>query len=61
VQRAFAPTPGEVERARRILAGWDELERRGEAVGVVDGRLVDLPVVQRARAVVEASERRATT
>ena len=58
VQQAFAPTAEEVERARRILAEWDALERRGEAVGIVDGRLVDLPVVQRARAVVDASERR---
>lgn len=60
VERAFAPTSEEVERARRIVAEWAELERRGDAVGVVDGRLVDLPVVLRARAVVDASERRRT-
>ena len=44
------PAVEEVERARRIVAAWDELQARGEAVGVVDGSLVDLPVVLRARA-----------
>jgi citrate lyase beta subunit len=56
VHRALAPGPDEVERARRIVAGWEELQERGAAVGVVDGSLVDLPVVLRARAVIEASE-----
>jgi citrate lyase subunit beta / citryl-CoA lyase len=57
VHRVLAPGPQEVERARRIVAAWEELEARGMAVGVVDGSLVDLPVVLRARAVLEASER----
>ena len=57
VHRALAPTPGEVERARRVLAAWDGIRADGGAVGTVDGTLVDLPVVERARAVVEASER----
>jgi citrate lyase subunit beta / citryl-CoA lyase len=56
VHRALAPSGDEVERARRIMAGWEELQARGDAVGVVDGSLVDLPVAARARAIVEASE-----
>lgn len=60
VHRAFAPTLEEVERARRVLEAWEEISAAGGAVGVVDGMLVDLPVVVRARAVVAADEGRET-
>lgn len=56
VHQGFAPTPEEVERARRVTAAWDEILAGGSAVGVVDGMLVDLPVVERARAVIDSSE-----
>jgi citrate lyase subunit beta/citryl-CoA lyase len=56
VHRALAPGVEEVEQARRVVAAWAELQERGEAVGVVDGSLVDLPVVVQARAIIEASE-----
>ena len=56
VHRALAPSADEVEQAHRVVAAWEELEERGEAVGVVDGSLVDLPVAVRARAIIEASE-----
>lgn len=57
VHRVLAPTADEVARARRVVAAWDELQARGEAVGVVDGVLVDLPVVLRARGIIESDER----
>ncbi|MCC7319679.1 MAG: CoA ester lyase [Rubellimicrobium sp.] len=44
VLRAFAPTPAEVDRARRILAA-------GEGAVRVDGEMVDEPVRIRARAI----------
>lgn len=56
VHQGFAPTPEEVEHARRVTAAWDEILAEGGAVGIVDGMLVDLPVVERARAVIESSE-----
>ena len=60
VHRAFAPGAAELERARRIVVAWDDIQAGGAAVGVVDGSMVDLPVVLRARAVIEASERSET-
>ncbi|MEO5633358.1 CoA ester lyase [Gaiella sp.] len=57
VHLALAPTYEEVECAHRVVAAWDDILAGGAAVGVVDGMLVDLPVVQRARAVIESSER----
>jgi citrate lyase subunit beta/citryl-CoA lyase len=56
VHRAFAPTHEEVEGARRVVAAWDDIVAGGGAVGAVDGMLVDLPVVVRARAVIESSD-----
>jgi citrate lyase subunit beta/citryl-CoA lyase len=56
VHRAFAPTAAEVARARDVVAAWEAIVARGEAVGVVDGALVDLPVARRAEAVIRASE-----
>ena len=56
VHLAFAPSEEEVEHARRVVAAWEDILAGGGAVGVVDGMLVDLPVVERARAVIESSE-----
>jgi citrate lyase subunit beta / citryl-CoA lyase len=56
VRRGFAPTAEELEQARRVVAAWAAIVAEGNAVGVVDGMLVDPPVAERARAVIEASE-----
>jgi citrate lyase subunit beta / citryl-CoA lyase len=51
VNTAFAPTEEEVRRARRILAA----DSGGAAL--VDGEMIDRPVVERARRTVRAAER----
>lgn len=61
VHRALAPTREELEHARRVVAAWEETEAAGEAIAVVDGTLVDLPVAARARAVIAANEGSGTT
>jgi citrate lyase subunit beta/citryl-CoA lyase len=48
VHAAFAPTPAEVDRARRVLEAF---AAAGEGAIRVDGQLVDEPVVARARQV----------
>jgi len=45
-----------VERARRIVAAFDQAEAQGQAALIVDGEMVDYPVVERARRVL-ASQR----
>jgi citrate lyase beta subunit len=57
VHVALAPTATEVEQAREILREWDRMREERRAVGVVDGVLIDLPIVERARAVVNATGR----
>jgi len=51
INDVFSPTPDELERARRIVAAFDASQAAGEAVFRLDGRMVDAPVVLRARRV----------
>lgn len=54
VHRAFAPTPGEREWARRVLAA---IANSGGAAVQVDGRMVDRPVVLQAEAIIALAAR----
>jgi citrate lyase subunit beta/citryl-CoA lyase len=54
--RAFTPTPGEVDRARRLVDAYDAAIARGEAVVAFDGQMVDEPLARHARAVLAAAE-----
>jgi citrate lyase subunit beta/citryl-CoA lyase len=47
---AFAPDEAELEAARRIVAAADEAALQGRGAFVVDGRMVDLPFLKRAQA-----------
>jgi citrate lyase subunit beta/citryl-CoA lyase len=55
--RGFAPTPEEAAQARRVVERFAEAEAEGVAAIVVDGRLVDYPVMMRARRIIDAYER----
>jgi citrate lyase subunit beta/citryl-CoA lyase len=56
VNRLFTPSPEEVEHARRVLAAFQEAEARGSAATSVDGKLVDVPVAERAKRLLELAE-----
>lgn len=47
--RVFLPSEEECERARAIIAAWQEAEAQGKGVVVVDGRLVENLHVDEAR------------
>ena len=48
IHEAFAPTAAEVERARRIVAAYDEAQSKGLGVVSLGSKMIDPPVVQRA-------------
>ncbi|MFV3126789.1 HpcH/HpaI aldolase/citrate lyase family protein [Niveispirillum sp. KHB5.9] len=48
--QVFQPSAAELDLARRVLAAWDNAQAAGAAVTTLDGSMVDLPVVLRARA-----------
>jgi citrate lyase subunit beta/citryl-CoA lyase len=48
----FLPSSEEINAARRLIDAYEKHKTRGVGVFVVEGRMVDAPVVQRARSVV---------
>src|SRR5579862_221181 len=48
IHAAFAPTPGEVEKAQKIVSAFEEAQQRGVAVVSLGSKMIDAPVVQRA-------------
>ncbi len=51
---AFSPEAEEVDRARRLLAAYEEAIARGEAAIAFEGQMVDEPLARQARAVIAA-------
>ena len=54
--RVFAPSEAELELARRQLAAFEETRAKGEAVAVVDGRIVENLHVETAKALIAKAE-----
>jgi citrate lyase subunit beta/citryl-CoA lyase len=48
IHDAFAPTTAEIERARRIVAAYNEAQQKGLGVVSLGSKMIDPPVVQRA-------------
>lgn len=53
----FQPSDEEVASARRVIEGFDEAVKTGRASVQVDGKMVDYPVVERAKRLLARSER----
>lgn len=54
VNRIFTPTTEEIEYARKVVAAFEEAEQSGTAVIQVDGKMVEYPIVKRARELLAA-------
>lgn len=50
INACYSPSAGEIEEARRIVAAYEDAERQGRGSTSLDGRVIDVPVVKRARA-----------
>jgi citrate lyase subunit beta / citryl-CoA lyase len=48
----FRPNPSQIAHARRVLAAYDEALAKGVGAVTVDGRMIDVPIVERARLLV---------
>lgn len=53
IHRAFAPTEAELEKAQKIVAAFQEAEAQGLGVVSLGTKMIDRPVVLRARKLVE--------
>ena len=56
INEGFSPSPEEVEYARRVVAAFEEAERAGRGATSLDGKVIDVPVVRRARGLLEWAE-----
>ncbi|HEX7928555.1 MAG TPA: CoA ester lyase, partial [bacterium] len=52
----FSPNPDEVARAKKIVAAYAEAQKAGRGSFEVDGKMVDIPIVERARMVMQRHE-----
>jgi citrate lyase subunit beta/citryl-CoA lyase len=53
MHEGFSPRPDELDRARRIVMAFHEAERKGLGVVSLGTKMIDPPVVKRARRVVD--------
>ena len=54
---AFAPSASELDRAREIVAAFERAAADGRGVLALDGEMIDLPVVERARQLLSDEKR----
>jgi citrate lyase subunit beta/citryl-CoA lyase len=57
LNECFSPSPAEVAHAERIVAAFEEAERRGRGSTSLEGWVIDVPVVKRARALLDLARR----
>ena len=53
----FRPTDGEIAAARRVMEAARGAEARGVGAFLVDGRMIDIPFIKRAEAILGAARR----
>jgi citrate lyase subunit beta/citryl-CoA lyase len=51
INAAYMPSEEEIEEARRVVATFEEAETQGSGATSLDGKVIDVPVVERARKV----------
>jgi citrate lyase subunit beta/citryl-CoA lyase len=56
IHEAFRPTAAEIEKAQRIVAAFEEAQKKGLAVVSLGSKMIDPPVVQRALKLVERAK-----
>ncbi len=57
INESFSPSAQEIEYARRIVAAYEEAERVGRGSTSLEGKVIDVPVVKRARALLQLAGR----
>lgn len=53
VHRIYTPSNKEIEKSIRVLNAIEEAERNGSGIIALDGKMIDGPIVERARRVIE--------
>ena len=56
VNRAFSPSAQEIQYAKDVFGAIEEAKRQGKGAISLRGKMIDAPIVQRARLVLEAAQ-----
>lgn len=56
IHEAFAPTAAEIEKAGRIVTAFQDAQQKGLGVVSVGSKMIDPPVVERARKLIERAQ-----
>ncbi|RLC47239.1 MAG: citrate lyase ACP [Candidatus Cloacimonadota bacterium] len=56
IHKAFAPTPEEIEKAKKIVLAYESAKKKGLAVISLGSKMIDPPVVKRAIRTVELAK-----
>ena len=56
INATFSPSASEIDYARRVVAAFEEAERAGRGSTSLDGKVIDVPVVKRALALLEVAQ-----
>ena len=56
INEMFSPMPEEVEYARRVVAAFEDAEAQGKGAPSLDGKMIDIPIVKRARSLLAMEE-----
>ncbi|MEG0132959.1 MAG: aldolase/citrate lyase family protein [Clostridium sp.] len=57
IHAVYAPTKEEIVYAERVLDAMEEAEREGKGVFSLDGKMIDAPVINRAKTTVDLSKK----
>lgn len=57
VNEAFAPTEKEIEKAKKIVLAFEDAEKKGLGVVALGSKMIDAPVVKRAKHTIELAKR----
>ena len=55
INTTFSPSPADIAYAQRVVAAFEEAERQGRGSTSLDGKVIDVPVVKRARALLDVA------
>ena len=56
IHEAFRPTAAEIDKAQRIVAAFEEAQKKGLGVVSLGSKMIDPPVVHRALKLVERAK-----
>jgi len=54
INRAFAPTEAELQWARSVVQAYEDAREQGLGAVALDGKMIDVPIVERARRVLDS-------